>query len=27
LEEDVIYVIAVFHTGKDPNSWTERLDH
>jgi len=26
LEEDVIYVIAVFHTGKDPNSWAERLD-
>ncbi len=27
LEEDVIYVLAVFHTGKDPNSWIERLDH
>lgn len=26
LEDDVIYVIAVFHTSKDPNSWIERLD-
>ncbi len=22
----LIYVIAVFHTSKDPNSWNERLD-
>jgi len=25
-EETRIFVIAVFHTSKDPNSWTERLD-
>ncbi len=25
IEDDLIYVIAVFHTSKSPNSWVDRL--